>query len=167
MNISKKVKGIVFASVIAAIYVVLTITLSFMSFGVVQYRVSEGLCILPFLTPYAIPGITIGCLISNIISPVGSLDMIFGTLATLIAAIGTYYIGKSNLKHKEILALLPPVISNAIIIGLLLKYLYVPDMPFWLIAIQVAWGEALCCYALGLPLLTLFKKNPTLKKFIE
>ncbi|WP_035291473.1 QueT transporter family protein [Clostridium sp. KNHs214] len=165
-NSSKKVRGIVFASVIAAIYVVLTISLSFMSFGVVQYRVAEGLTVLPFLTSYAIPGLTIGCLISNIISPVGTVDMILGTFATLIAAIATYYIGKTNLKYKKLLAPLPAVISNAIIIGLMLKYLYVPDMPLWLISLEVAWGEILCCYGLGLPLLAVFQKNPVLKKFI-
>lgn len=167
MNSSKKVRGIVFASVIAAIYAVLTILLSFMSFGVVQYRIAEGLTVLPFITPYAIPGLTIGCLISNIISPVGTVDMVLGTFATLIAAITTYYIGKTNLRHKKLLAPLPAVISNAIIIGLMLKYLYIPDMPLWLISLEVAWGEALCCYGLGLPILAVFQKNPVLKKFIK
>lgn len=164
MNNSKKTKGIVLAAIIAAIYTVLTISLSFMSFGVVQYRLAEGLTVLPFLTPYAIPGLTIGCLISNIISPVGPLDMILGTLATFLGAVGTYYIRKLKLKHKELLAPLPPVISNAIIIGLLLKYCVVPKMPLYLIMIQVAFGEALCCYLIGLPILALFRKNKYLNE---
>ncbi|WP_373899072.1 QueT transporter family protein [Haloimpatiens sp. FM7315] len=167
MNTSKKIRGLLLASMIAAIYAALTISFSFMSFGVVQYRIAEGLTILPFFTPYAVFGLTIGCLISNIISPVGSLDLIFGTLATLIAAIATYYIGKSSFKFKKFLAPLPAVISNAIIIGLLLKYVYVPTMPLWVIMLQVALGEIVCCYAIGLPLIAIIEKNPIIKKFLE
>ncbi|MFD3156079.1 QueT transporter family protein [Haloimpatiens sp. FM7330] len=166
-NSSKQVRGLVFSALIAAIYTVLTMSLSFMGFGAVQYRVSEGLTILPFFTPYAIPGLVIGCLLSNIISPVGILDLIFGTLATLIASMITYYIGKSNIKSKKFLAPMPPVLVNAIIIGLLLKYVAFPNVPLFILMAQVGWGELICCYGIGLPLMTIFEKNTVLKNFIS
>jgi uncharacterized membrane protein len=100
-------------------------------------------------------------------SPVGIMDMIFGSLATFIAAISTYYIGKSKLKFKRILAPLPAVVVNAIIIGILLKLLYVKDMPLFICILQVGWGQLVCCYGIGLPLIYVIEKNPILRNFLK
>ena len=166
-TLSVKIRRIVFAAMVAAIYAALTLSLSFFSFGVIQYRIAEGLTILPYFASFSIPGLLIGCIVSNVISPLGIMDMIFGSLATLIAAISTYYIGKSKLRFKRILAPLPAVVVNAFIIGILLKLLYVKDMPLLLCMLQVAWGELVCCYGIGLPLIYVIEKNSILRNFFK
>lgn len=162
----KNTKQLVTSAIIAAIYAVVTIFLTYpMSFQASQFRVAEALTILPLFTPVAIPGLFIGCLISNLLSPVGPLDLIFGSLTTLIAAIATWQIGKSNLKYKKLLAPLPPVILNAIIIGLLINYTL--KWPLFLTMFQVGFGELLCCYGLGLPLITVIEKSDYLKQILN
>jgi len=93
--------------------------------------------------------------------------MVFGSLAILIAAISTYYIGKSKLRFKRILAPLPAVVVNALVIGILLKLLYVKDMPLLVCMLQVAWGELVCCYGIGLPLIYIIEKNSILRNFFK
>ncbi len=108
MNLqNKKISKLVFSAVIAAIYTVLTLLLAPISYGQIQVRVSESLTLLPFLSSYSVWGVFLGCIISNLIGGNGIIDVVFGSLATLIAAILTYYIGKSNLKFKKYLALYP------------------------------------------------------------
>lgn len=116
-----KVLYIAQAGVIAAIYVVVTYFVAAFNLanGAIQFRVSEALCILPFFTPAAIPGLAIGCLLSNILTGCAIWDIIFGTLATLIGAVFSYMLRK----HK-FLVTLPPVISNMIIVPLLLYFAY-------------------------------------------
>lgn len=162
MNI--KTRKIVVAGLVAAIYAVLTMSLTFASYGVTQFRVAEALTVLPFFSSASIPGLFIGCLIANIISPAGPLDMVLGSAATLIAAIITYYIGKSNLKHKELLAPLPAVLINAAIIGPFLSYAL--NIPIIISTLQVGLGEIVCCYGLGLPLIYAIKKNSVLKAYL-
>jgi uncharacterized membrane protein len=160
-----KSKKITVAAIIAAMYAVLTMVLSFSSYGVIQFRVAEALTVLPFFSPIFIPAVFIGCLISNLLSPVGILDIVFGSLATLIGAIITYYIGKSNFKIKRYLAPMPAVVINAVIIGVLLHYTL--ELPLILSMIQVGFGELVCCYILGLPLLMYIERNETLKKYFS
>lgn len=160
---NNKSRKIVSAAMVAAIYAAVTMLLSFSSYGVIQFRVAEALTILPYFSPVYIPGLFIGCIIANIISPSGILDMVFGSCATLIAAFMTYRIGKSNLKHKKLIAPLPPVVINALVIGIMLHYTI--KFPLLLSIIQVGLGEAVCCYGLGLPLLTYIDKNSHIKKF--
>lgn len=109
------------AGVIAAIYVVLTVFINAFNLasGAIQFRISEALCVLPYFTPAAIPGLTIGCFLANIITGALPLDIIFGTLATLIGAVVSYV-----LRKNKILVTLPPVIANAIIIPFVLFYGY-------------------------------------------
>ncbi|PRR77395.1 Queuosine precursor transporter QueT [Clostridium liquoris] len=160
----KRTRDLTIAAVIAAIYAVITMFLTYpMSYQASQFRVAEALTILPYFTPAAIPGLFLGCIIANLLSPVGPLDIIFGSLATLIGAILTYLIGKSNLKYKKYLSPLPPVIINAIVIGILLQYTL--HWPLFITMLQVALGELLCCYGLGLPLLFVIEKNKELQKF--
>lgn len=148
-----KTKFLIQAGIIAAIYAALTIILAPFSYGPMQIRVSEALTILPFFTPAAVPGLFIGCLISNFISPYGVIDMIFGSGATLIAAVGSYL-----LRSKPFLVPLPPVLSNAIVIGLMLHYAYGVPMNLFLIMAWVGLGELIACYAIGYPLLKYLEK---------
>ncbi|GAA0718110.1 QueT transporter family protein [Clostridium malenominatum] len=159
----KNTKSLVISSIIAAIYAVVTMYLTYpMSYQASQFRVAEALTILPFFSSSAIYGLFIGCLIANLLSPVGPLDIIFGSLATLLAAILTYYIGKSDLKYKKYLAPLPPVLINMVVVGLLLNYTL--KWPLFLTMLQVGLGQLLCCYGLGLPLLMAMEKNAEIKK---
>ncbi len=148
------VKYMAKAAIIAAIYAALTMLLAAISFGPVQLRVSEALTCLPIFTPAAVWGLAVGCLLSNLMGGFGILDVIFGTLATLIGALGTRYF-----RNKPILAMLCPVISNALIIGPML-YFVVPESPALLInIITVGLGELIACLGLGLPLIWLLKKH--------
>ncbi len=157
MNQSKKrTMYIVHAAVIAALYVVLTyIAAGFdLASGAIQVRFSECLTIMPFFTNAAVPGVTIGCLLANIITGSPAPDVIFGTMATLIGALGTY-----ALRKNRYLCSIPPVISNAIIIPFVLRYAYgIADgmelfgisfsaLPAF--AITVGIGEIITCVIFG------------------
>jgi uncharacterized membrane protein len=159
---NKSVKKLVAAAFVASVYAVTTLMLPLLSYGPIQYRLSEGLTVLPYFSYFSIWGLFIGCIASNIISPIGPLDMVFGSMATLIAATLTYYIGRSNIKFKKVLAPLPPVLVNAVVIGALIGY--TSNVPIILPMLQVGWGQLVCCYGVGLPLLTLIEKNSRLKQ---
>lgn len=149
----KHVLFLIQAAVIAAIYAVLTLVLMPFSYGVMQVRISEALTILPYFTPAAIPGLFVGCLLANIIGPYGILDIVFGSLTTLIAAVGSYFFRKYPL-----LVPLPPVVANGVIIGLLLHYAFGVPVAIWACMLWVGFGEFISCYVLGLPLMRLLKK---------
>ena len=140
-----------FGGCIAAVYAGLTILLQAISFSAVQVRVSEALTLLPVLFPAAIPGLTVGCFLANILSPVGWMDMVFGTLATLIAAVLTRI-----LRKNLYLAALMPVLSNAIIIGIMLHVAF--GETLWMSMLTVGAGEALACFVLGIPLIKALEK---------
>ncbi len=106
-----------------------------------------------------------GCIISNLIGGNGIIDVVFGSLATLIAAILTYYIGKSNLKFKKYLAPLPPIIINAVVIGFILNYTL--KLPLLISIIWVGLGEAISCYVLGLILISIIEKNKKLMSYFK
>ncbi|MBE1305301.1 QueT transporter family protein [Clostridium botulinum] len=166
MNLqNKRISKLVFSAVIAAIYTVLTLLLAPISYGQIQVRVSESLTLLPFLSSYSIWGVFLGCIISNLIGGNGIIDVVFGSLATLIAAILTYYIGKSNLKFKKYLAPLPPIIINAVVIGFILNYTL--KLPLLLSIIWVGLGEAISCYVLGLILISIIEKNKKLMSYFK
>lgn len=134
-------KAIAISAIIAALYVVLTLINPF-SFGQIQCRVSEAMTILPIFTPLAIPGLFIGCLVSNIIGGLGIIDVVLGTLATLLAALFTY-----KFRNKPYIAMLGPVIFNAIIIGLVLYFTL--NLPLFESMLFVGIGEFIAVYALG------------------
>lgn len=139
---------------IAALYVVLTFVAN--AFGLannaVQVRFSEALTILPFFTVAGIPGLFIGCLLGNILTGCALPDIIFGTLATLIGALGTY-----ALRQNKWLAPLPPILANAIIVPLVLKYAY-GIVPLWFSFVTVTAGEIISCGVLGMLLLFALQK---------
>ena len=143
---NKKVLRITQAAMIAAIYVVLTVFISAFNLasGAIQVRISEALTILPVFTPAAIPGLFLGCLISNLVTGCMPLDVVFGSLATLIGACGTYALRK----HKW-LAPLPPIVANTIIVPFVLRYVYLAEgtIPFFMLTVGI--GEVISCYLLG------------------
>ena len=131
----------------------------------IQVRVAEALTVLPFFSSYSIWGLFVGCIVANIFGGNGPIDIIFGSLATLIAAIITYYIGKSNIKFKKYLAPLPPVIINAVVIGFVLNYTL--HYPLLITMLWIGLGEAVSCYVIGLAVLTVFEKNSALMKYLK
>ncbi|MCI5874208.1 MAG: QueT transporter family protein [Roseburia sp.] len=158
----KKVLLIVQAAMIAAVYVVLTYFISAFNLasGAIQVRISEALTILPYFTPAAIPGLSIGCLLANLLTGAAIYDVVFGSLATLLGAIGTYLLRK----HK-FLCTLPPVVANMLIIPFVLRYAYGLVMefgghdlsiPFYMLTVGA--GEIICCCILGMILLNALAK---------
>lgn len=137
-------------------YAVLTISLAPISYGPVQFRVSEALTLLPFYLPEAVPGLFAGCVFANFFGGYGLPDMVFGSLATLIAAILTR-------KSRNIwLAALCPVVSNMIIIGVMLHILL--GVPLIATCIYVALGEAGACYIVGVPLMKILTRRHILHR---
>ena len=153
------IKDITIAAVIAALYAALTVVFAPISYGAVQFRIAEALTLLPVLLPQAIPGLAVGCLVSNLIGGYGIWDVVFGTLATLIAALLTY-----GLRKNIWLAAVPPVLVNAVAIGLLLHF--VLKLPLIPTMATVGLGQLVVVFALGVPLIIALKKIPILKKFI-
>jgi uncharacterized membrane protein len=156
------------AAMIAAIYVVLTYAANLLGLasGAIQIRFSEALTILPFFIPAAIPGLSIGCLLANFLTGGHWLDIIFGSLATLIGAVFSYLIGKKarqndnpKAKYFKWLAPLPPIASNAVIVPFILLHAY-GFRPLWLSFFTVTAGQVISCGVLGMVLLlTLEKRN--------
>ena len=145
---TKKVTYLTQAAMIAAIYVVLTLVFQPFSFGEIQVRIAEALTILPLLTPAAVPGVFVGCLIANIIGGGILPDIIFGSLATLIGAVITYRLrGK-----KPVFGTIPPIAANTIIVPFVLYYGYGVNLPIPFMMLTVGIGEVLSCGVLGVVL---------------
>jgi uncharacterized membrane protein len=146
-----KIKNTLFlteAAIIAALYTVLVLVFSFSSFGPVQFRIAEALTILPYFTPAAIPGVTIGCFLSAVLTGADPMDMIFGSLATLIAAILSYL-----LRKYKFLVPVPPIVVNALVIPWVLKFAYGEAQPVPFMMLTVGAGEVLAVGVLGTVLL--------------
>ena len=150
-------------AVIAAVYVVLTLLAN--AFGLANYaiqvRFSEALTILPFFTPAAIPGLFAGCIISNILTGCMPLDTVFGSLATLLGALGTYAISQklNHNKTAKCLSPLPPIIANTIIVPFVLAYVYRVEGSIPYFMLTVGAGEVISCGILGLILFTVLYPN--------
>lgn len=164
---NQKVKFIVHAAVIAAIYVVLTwlTNLFHLASGVIQVRVSEALCVLPFFTPAAIPGLFLGCLLSNLLTGGIIWDVIFGSLATLLGALGTRHFAAGSRKKdgtaakvRRLPALLSPIVANTVIIPPILYYAYgfPGSIPYFMLTVGA--GEVISCGILGFLLLKVLEK---------
>lgn len=160
-------KFIAQGAVIAALYVVLTYLSALFGLSgqnLIQFRLSEVLTVLPFFTFAAVPGLSIGCLLSNILTGCAPWDVAFGTLATVIGAVGTYL-----LRKHRFLAPVPPILSNTIIVPFVVYYCYGLDetlaayptgIALLVTAACVFVGEFVCCGILGTLLQTLIIKNP-------
>lgn len=165
------------AAMVAAVYVVLTLLANALGLAnyVIQVRFSEALTILPFFTPAAIPGLFVGCILSNLLTGCLPLDVVFGSLATLLGALGTYLIGKisrnaittgkgvseprRNFSIWKFLAPLPPILSNTLIVPFVLSYVYrfEGSIPYFMLTVGA--GELISCGILGLILLFSLEKR--------
>ena len=156
----RKIINISIAAVIAALYVVLTYLASAMGLAsfAVQVRFSEALTILPIFTPAAIPGLFVGCVLANVLTGCALWDVIFGSLATLIGALGTFL-----LKKYKILATLPPIIANTIIVPFVLLNVYNLEGTYWFFALTVCLGEIISCGVLG----SLLRKSLEKRKLFD
>lgn len=147
-------KFIINSAMIAAAYIALSYISSLLSlsFGAIQFRLSEALNILAAVTPAAIPGLTIGCLLSNISSPFGIVDIIFGTVATLLSAVLINLIGKLKIKAMPVLAAIPPTVLNGLAVGIFTVFFTdgtATIITFGLTFLSVAVSELIICALLG------------------
>ena len=170
------VKVLVQAAMIAAIYVILTLLANALGLAnyVIQVRFSEALTILPFFTPAAVPGLFVGCILSNILTGCLALDVIFGSLATLLGAIGTCMLGKAyrqntesrisdiklgrNFTVRKFLAPWPPILANTLIVPFILAYVYQFEGSVFYFMLTVGIGEIISCGLLGIILLFSLEK---------
>lgn len=153
---NKKVLFIVHAATIAALYVVLTLLANALGLAnsAIQVRFSEALTILPFFTPAAIPGLTVGCILSNLLTGCLPLDVLFGSIATLLGAAGTYALRKCS----KWLAPLCPIVANTLIVPFVLAYVYrfEGSIPYFMITVGI--GEVISCGVLGMILWNVLNK---------
>ena len=144
-KMNRSVRSLCLAAMIAALYLALTLLFQPISFGAVQFRISEAMTLLPAIFPEATIGLTLGCFLSNFLAGANVYDVVFGTLAPLLAALSWY-------------AAIPPVVCNGVIVGLVLTYAYqIPAL--WMNMLTVAAGEAVVCFALGVPLVRFLNKH--------
>ena len=148
-------KKLAFGGILAALYAVVTVLTSSFAYGPIQFRVAEALCVLCFFTPSAVWALTLGCLLSNLFSPM-PIDLVVGTLATLIGCFAA-----SRIRSPWLLPL-PIILSNALLVGLELAWFYSRE-AFWagvlLNGLQVAAGETAVLYVLGLPLCLFLRRS--------
>lgn len=164
------VRRLVRCAVIAAVYVVVCLVLAPFSYGAVQVRVAEALCLLPVFGAEYIVGVTLGCFLANLLGST-VVDVVFGTLATLLACLVTYKLRDLRFKGLALAASLPPVLFNAVIIGIEIAVLF-PDpsssAPLWLACItngiSVGIGELISCTVLGVLLVKIIETNAALRK---
>ena len=151
----QRIKLICQGGIIAALYLALTLLANALGLAnyAVQVRFSESLTILPYFTPAAVPGLFVGCLLSNILTGCALPDIIFGSLATLIGAVSTYMLRNKS----KWLAPLPAIVSNALIVPFVLLYAYGIE-PLWFSFVTVTLGELISCGVLGMLLLNALKK---------
>ena len=150
---SFSLRNLTLAASIAALYAALTLLFAPVSYGPVQFRISEALTVLPVLFSSAVPGLTLGCLLANLLGSATPWDMVFGTLATLLAALLT-----RRLRRNIWLAAAAPVVCNAVIIGVVLHFTLADALLFPTMA-SVGLGEAAVVYALGVPLLLTLQRS--------
>ena len=160
MNKSNTLK-LVTGGLIAALYVVLTVLAAQFNLasGAIQVRFSEALTIMPVFTVAAVPGLAIGCVLANLLTGCAAWDVVFGSLATLIGAVGTRL-----LKDKPLLAWIPPVLSNMAIIPIILIKVYAVPDAWWFLLLTIGAGEVLSCGILGLLLWRSLKNIPQIKE---
>lgn len=159
-NTSYTTRRLVRGAVIAAIYAVLTLLLQPISYGAIQVRFSEALTLLPILMSEAVPGVTLGCLLANVLGGSMLPDIVFGTLATFLAAVAT-----RRFRQNFWLAAAMPVIANGLIVGAVVHFCYAPEMALPLCMLTVAVGEAVACFVVGPLLIAALKKLPG--KYLE
>ncbi len=172
-----KIKRMAYAAVIGAAYAALTMALAPISYGPIQMRVSEVLCVLPFFLPCATWGLFIGCMTANLISAAGVWDVVFGSLATLSSCLCIQALRQRGRGARSwpriVLAMLMPVVWNAFIVGAMLTWSFT-DTPvfrfskqFWIFAAEVGLGELIVMFVLGIPFLKLLEHSRWFQARIE
>ena len=173
---SKPAQHLTKVALIAAIYTSLSLVLAPLSFGNIQVRIAEALTILAIFSPIGITGVTLGCFITNLIgvltgvNPLGFLDVFVGTAATLLAGLLSYHLREVRVQHFPLVSFLMPILLNALLIGLELSWVLVPNFTwaiFALFAFEVGVGQTLAVFGLGLPLYQFFKKRPKLLSALD
>lgn len=166
-------RGLAFTAMIAAIYTALCLALAPLSYGMVQIRVSEALTLLPVFSPIGVWGVTIGCALSNLVGFFSGMtmgiDVVFGTSATLIAAVMSRRLRRIRTFGLPIAAALPPVLVNAVIIGAEIAWLSAAEgesfLPaFLLSALWVGLGQLVACVGFGLPMVALLERTGMAKR---
>lgn len=165
------VQRLVRCAVIAAVYVVLCLVLAPFSYGAIQVRIAEALCLLPVFGAEYIIGVTLGCFLANLFGST-IIDVVFGTIATLLACLVTYRLRNVRIKSLAIPASLPPVLFNAVIVGIEITIFFTDytamSAPVWLLCltngITVGIGELISCTILGVALVKLIESNTALKQ---
>ncbi len=152
---------------VAALYVVLTLVFAPLSYGSVQFRFSEALMLLCFYHKDHIAALSLGCFISNLFSTVGTIDLVVGTAATLIAAVLIYIFRKEGSITRMVLCSLFPVISNAILVGAEITLMSDEPVSFFICAGSVALGEVVCVSVIGTILFRTFEHNGQLIRMIK
>ena len=163
-----KVRRMVTCAMLAAIYAAVGLVLAPISFSMVQVRVSEAMTLLPVFDPIAILGVTLGCLVTNLIgfmtgaNILGWLDILFGTAATLVAAWLSWLLRDVRVKRLPVFSAIPPVLVNAVVIGMELCWLLADEFNwsvFLINAVSVGAGQIISCIVLGLPLVWWLEKT--------
>ncbi|HOQ75779.1 MAG TPA: QueT transporter family protein [Thermoclostridium sp.] len=157
-----KTRSIVQAAVIAAVYASLTLLIKPFAYGPIQFRISEALTVLPAVLPASIPGVFVGCVLANFLGGFGIVDIVLGSIATLLAGLSTWL-----LRKRTFLLPLPPVVFNGLIVGSYVYLLYDRTYPWPLTMLFIAISEAIVCYGLGLPLLSLVRKNRIIREALN
>lgn len=155
------VRDLTLAAAIAALYAAITLLFAPISYGALQFRISEALTLLPVLLPQAIPGLTLGCLLANLLGSATPWDVVFGTLATVLAALLT-----RRCRFNIWLAAIWPVVCNALIIGAVL-HLTLADVLLLPTIASVGLGEAIVVYALGVPMILALRRVPFIKSIAK
>lgn len=157
----KKTRLLTQGALIAALYVVLTYVTNMLGLasGAVQVRISEALCVLPAFTFSAVPGLFVGCAVANLLTGAAVWDVIFGSIATLLGAIGTYYWGKGKFSVPFF-----PIVSNTVIIPIVLKLAYGVEKGYMLLILSIFAGEFISCGVLGSLLYSGLKKTKLFEK---
>lgn len=161
------VKHMVRTAVIAALYAAITMALAPVSYGQIQFRISEAMTLLAFIDPWYIPGLVLGCLLANLSSPLGPIDVVVGSFATLVSVLGMAWVRKAlgqNIKALFIASLMP-VIFNGLIVGWELNYLF--QIPYILAAAYVAAGEFVVVSVFGIVLFRQILNNEALVKLLR
>jgi len=167
----KKIRLVVYSGIIAALYVVLTLPMAQFAFGPIQFRLAEVLAVLPAFSAGFIPGVSLGCFLANLLNPgnLGPVDIIGGTLATLIAGLLSKLIGKKN----KILGIIPPVIVNGLIVGGYLPFLLIDNSSeitasaVGISMFEVAASEAVLLVVAGIPFILLINKSKALRRLVD
>ena len=158
-------RQIALSGIAAGLYVAVTVLTASFAYGNIQFRIADAMCLLVCIEPSLTVGLTLGCLIANLFSTVSALDIIIGTAGTLLGCLLTVHIKKTWLLP------LPTILSNAILVGAMLSWLYMPSEQFWygllVFGGEVGAGEAAVLYVLGIPLYYAMKKTNFIEKLLH